>query len=134
MKQALKALSALGIALIIVFAVRAYAFTVYTVPMDVSQTLTRGDRVLVNRLSRVEFRRGEMIVFRNSGDIIGRVEAVPGDTVKLGLLYYLIPQTCCPRCRCNDCKLYMVNVGQKRMLVYRHQVIGRATKLFHLPF
>lgn len=134
MKQLLKALSALGIALIIVFAVRAYAFTVYTVPTDVCQTLRRGDRVLVNRLSRVDFKKGELMVFRNSSDFIGRVEAVPGDTVRLGMLRYLIPQTCCPRCKCDDCRLYMVSLGKGRTLVYRHQVVGRATKLFHLPF
>jgi signal peptidase I len=134
MKQLLKAVSALGIALIIVFAVRAYAFTVYTVPTDVCQTLKRGDRILVNRLSRVEFKKGELMVFRNSSDFIGRVEAVPGDTVRLGLSRYLIPQTCCHRCKCEDCRLYMVNLGKGRTLVYRHQVIGRATKLFHLPF
>ena len=134
MKQALKALSALGIALVIVLAVRAYAFTVYTVPTDISQTLRRGDRVVVNRLSHVELRKGELVVFRRRGDVIGKVEAVPGDTVRIGSRLYLVPWRCCPKCKCNDCKLYLVNLGQGWTLVYQHQMVGRATKLFHLPF
>ena len=134
MKQALKALSALGIALVIVLAVRAYAFTVYTVPTDISQTLRRGDRVVVNRLSHVELRKGELVVFRRRGDVIGKVEAVPGDTVKIGARLYLVPWTCCSKCKCSDCRLYLVSMGRGWALVYRHQMIGRATKLFHLPF
>ena len=134
MKQALKALSAFGIALIIVLAVRAYAFTVYTVPTDISRTLRRGDRVMVNRLSHVEFKKGELVVFRRGGDVIGRVAAVPGDTVKIGSRQYLVPWRCCPKCKCNDCRLYLVNLGQGWTLVYQHQVIGRGTRLFYLPF
>ncbi|MFQ7112963.1 S26 family signal peptidase [Hallella bergensis] len=134
MKQAIKALSALGVALVIVLAVRAYAFTVYTVPTDISQTLRRGDRVVVNRLSHVELRKGELVVFRRRGDVIGKVEAVPGDTVRIGSRLYLVPWRCCPKCKCNDCRLYLVNLGQGWTLVYQHQMVGRATKLFHLPF
>lgn len=134
MKQAFKALSAFGVALIIVLAVRAYAFTIYTVPTDICQTLRRGDRVMVNRLSRVELRRGDLVVFRMGGDVIGMVEAVPGDTVRIGRQQYVVPSACCSGCKCNDCRLYLVSLGRSHTLAYRHRMIGRATKLFHLPF
>lgn len=134
MRQAIKVLSALAVAMVVVLAVRAYAFTIYTVPTDISSQLRRGDRVLVNRLSRVDFRRGELMVFRAPGDVVGRVVAVPGDTIGLAGRRYVIPDICCSRCGCTDCKLYLVSLGHSETLVHKHQVVGRAVRLFHLPF
>lgn len=134
MRHFLKAVIALGIALLVVIAMRAFAFAIYTVPTDLSQTLKRGDRVMVNKLSHTELEKGQLVVFRKSADLIGRIEAVPGDTIDLGGRQYLIPQTCCERCACKDCKLYLVDLGNGKMLVYRHEVVGRAVRLFHLPF
>ena len=50
-----------GVALLIVVAVRAFAFTVYRVPA--ASVLRQGDRVVVNKLSHRNFHRGELIVF-----------------------------------------------------------------------
>ena len=64
MKQALKFLVALCVAIVILFAVRAYAFTIYTVPADLASVLRKGDRVLVNRMARDSFSRGDLDVFQ----------------------------------------------------------------------
>ncbi len=132
--QAIKALIALGIALIIVFAVRAYAFTIYTVPTDITTMLKRGDRVMVNRLSHASPKVGDLVVFHHHGELIGRVEALPGDTVRLGTNRYVIPKRCCDRCFCPDCKLYMVSLGSTQALVFKHQMVGKARRLFYLPW
>lgn len=131
-----KVLVALAVALLIVFAVRALAFTVYTVSTDVSPRLKRGDRVMVNRLERTNFKHGDMLVFRYRADLIGEVRAVPGDTVALDTARYVIPRTCCARCVCDDCRLYLVDLGlgHGRVLVHKHEVVGRAYRLFSLPF
>ncbi|MBM6991756.1 MAG: signal peptidase I [Prevotella sp.] len=134
MRQAFKAFIAFGIALLIVFAVRAYAFTIYTVPLDIHQMLRRGDRVMVNRLSQANPKVGDMVVFNRGVQLIGRVEALPGDTVRVGHNRFVIPESCCNRCCCPDCKLYMLNIGTRHALVYKHQMVGKARRLFHLPF
>lgn len=134
MRQMVRALIAFGIALIIVFAMRAYMFTIYTVPSDISGMLRRGDRVMVNRLSHADLRVGDWVVFNKGESFIGRVEALPGDTMRVGGRLYAIPMKCCDRCLCPDCKLYLLNLGPSRTLVYKHQMVGKAHRLFHLPF
>ncbi len=160
MKQALKALLTLFGALVIVFIVRAYSFTIYTAPVAVGHTLVPGDRVLVNKWVRAGFVRGDLLVFspqdgpravgpesggrtdgshgwpllRTRCELVGRVEALPGDTITWRGVRYRIPLRCCRRCGCPDCKLYLVDTGHGQLLVHRHQVVGKARRLFHLPF
>ena len=134
MKQILKAATAVGIALLIVLTVRAYAFTVYTLPTDIGQMFRQGDRVLVNRLSRPACRKGDLILFEQDGRRIGRVDALPGDTIRISGKFYRLPTRCCDRCTCPECRLYLVNTGQRQTLVYKHQMTGKAKRLFHLPF
>ena len=67
MKQALKFLVALCVAIVILFAVRARVFTLYTVPADLSSVLRKGDRVLVNHMVRDGFSRGNLVVFQRQG-------------------------------------------------------------------
>ncbi len=134
MKQVLKTVLILGAALLVVLAVRAHFLTVYTVPVDLDQQLTRGDRVMVNRLSHASPVRGDLVVFRQQGDVIGRVTALPGDTITLDSTCFRIPTRCCNRCTAPGCRLYLVTMGRTQTLVYKHQMVGRATKLFHLPY
>ena len=62
--------------------IRAYMFTVFTVNgTDIRPELQNGDRVLVNRLSRADLRRGEYVVFGDSTYYAGRIVLVPGDTI-----------------------------------------------------
>ncbi len=134
MKQALKAIFLLVAALLVVLAVRAYLFTIYTVPADVDSELIRGDRVMVNRLSHAVLDRGDLVVFEQGADVIGRIEAMPGDTLSLEGHQFRIPTRCCDRCVAPDCRLYLVSMGRAKTLVYKHQMVGCAKKLFHLPF
>lgn len=134
MKQIVKTIIALAIAAALLLVVRSYLFTVYTVTTGLDSQLRQGDRVLVNKWSQDSVRRGDLLVFSTHATLIGRVVSVPGDTIRFNHSRYLIPQVCCHRCLCPDCKLYLVNTGSTRMLVHKHQVVGHATRLFHLPW
>lgn len=134
MRNALKFVLALIVAVALMLAVRAFVFTVYTVPSDLTEQFRKGDRVAVNLLQRAPFRRGDVIVFGDSIRMIGRIRAVPGDTLSYGRNRYVIPRRCCTRCPCPDCHLYLVNTGTSELLVHKRQIRGRAFRLFHLPW
>lgn len=140
LKQTLKFVLALAIALVIVLAVRTFAFSMCRLPCDFSSFYRRGDRVMVNRLSRGDLQRGDLVAFctdssavprafHPTGLTMGLVEAVPGDTIALGRRRFRIPLKCCSKCRCVDCKLYLVYTGRGRVLVHKHQLVGKAFRL-----
>lgn len=130
MKQTLKFVMALGVAILVVFAVRAYLFTTYTVQDNIGHVLRRGDKVLVNKWWRAPIQRGDLLVFDVSPAAIGQVVALPGDTITLAGVRYRIPVTCCNRCQCPDCKLYLFDVGTQKTLVFKHRVVGKAYRLW----
>ncbi len=134
MRQFAKFIVALGVFMVLFLAVRAFAFAIYTVPTDVMPTLRKGDRVVVNKVAHATFERGDLMVFHQSARLVGAVVAIPGDTINVGGNRYRIPYRCCRRCACHDCKLYLVNTGQQRLLVHLHQVEGKAKRLYHLPW
>ncbi len=91
------------------------------------------------------FYRGEIVVFADSVAIqlknqrrktamqsyfIGRIEKLPGDTIQFDTLRYVIPTICCKRCGCKDCRYYLVKTSTGQQLVHKHQMIGKAYKLF----
>ena len=182
MKIAVKFLIALGLSLLLVWAVRTYAFTVFTVPAGgLPPHLKEGNRVIVNRIGCDFFNRGEIVVYadsvalpiynqglnqshnqglnqgrnqglnqgRNQGlnqshnqvfnprlkrviveYFIGRIEKLPGDTLRIGKASYIIPMVCCKRCGCKDCRFYLLKTPAGEQLVHKHQMIGKAYKLF----
>ena len=158
MKIAVKFLIALGLSLLLVWAVRTYAFTVFTVPAGgLPPHLEEGNRVIVNRIDCDFFNRGEVVVYadsvalppRNQGFnqsssqgfnhrrkrviveyFIGRIEKLPGDTLRIGKASYIIPTVCCKRCGCKDCRFYLLKTPAGEQLVHKHQMIGKAYKLF----
>ena len=170
MKIAVKFLIALGLSLLLVWAVRTFAFTVFTVPAGgLPPQLKAGNRVIVNRIDCDFFNRGEVVVFRDSvfapdknqaqsqvgnqaqnqagnqaqsqaqprprkfvseAYFIGRVEKLPGDTVRIDTASYIIPVVCCRRCGCKDCRFYLLKTPTGQQLVHKHQMIGKAYKLF----
>ena len=158
MKIAVKFLIALGLSLLLVWAVRTYAFTVFTVPAGgLPPHLEEGNRVIVNRIDCDFFNRGEIVVYadsvalplRNQGFnqsssqgfsyrrkrviveyFIGRIEKLPGDTLRIGKASYIIPTVCCKRCGCKDCRFYLLKTPAGKQLVHKHQMIGKAYKLF----
>ena len=168
--------------LLLVWAVRTYAFTVFTVPAGgLPPHLEEGNRVIVNRIDCDFFNRGEIVVYadsvalpiynqglnqshnqglnqgRNQGlnqshnqglnqshnqgfnprlkrviveYFIGRIEKLPGDTLRIGKASYIIPTVCCKRCGCKDCRFYLLKTPAGEQLVHKHQMIGKAYKLF----
>ena len=150
MKIAVKFLIALGLSLLLVWAVRTYAFTVFTVPAGgLPPHLEEGNRVIVNRIDCDFFNRGEIVVYadsvalplRNQGRnprfkrviveyFIGKIEKLPGDTLCIGKASYIIPMECCKRCGCKDCRFYLLKTPAGEQLVHKHQMIGKAYKLF----
>ena len=150
MKIAVKFLIALGLSLLLVWAVRTYVFTVFTVPAGgLPPQLKAGNRVVVNRIDCDFFNRGEVVVFtdsvfapvENQGQsqvrkfvskayFIGRIEKLPGDTILVDTVKYVIPTVCCRRCGCKDCRFYLLKTPTGQQLVHKHQMIGKAYKLF----
>ena len=150
MKIAVKFLIALGLSLLLVWVVRTFAFTVFTVPAGgLPPQLKAGNRVIVNRIDCDFFNRGEVVVFRDSvfapdknqaqsqvrkfvskAYFIGRVEKLPGDTILVDTVKYVIPTVCCRRCGCKDCRFYLLKTPTGQQLVHKHQMIGKAYKLF----
>ena len=142
MKIAVKFLIALGLSLLLVWAVRTYAFTVFTVPAGgLPPQLQAGNRVIVNRIDCDFFNRGDVVVFRDSvtyqrrkivaeAYFIGRVEKLPGDTIRIDTVQYIIPTVCCKRCGCKDCRFYLLKTPSGQQVVHKHQMIGKAYKLF----
>ena len=140
--------------LLLVWAVRTYAFTVFTVPAGgLPPHLEEGNRVIVNRIDCDFFNRGEVVVYADSVALplrnqssnqgrnplrkrviveyfIGRIEKHPGDTLRIGKASYIIPTECCKRCGCKDCRFYLLKTPAGEQLVHKHQMIGKAYKLF----
>ncbi|MGN9062205.1 S26 family signal peptidase [Segatella copri] len=162
MKIAVKFLIALGLSLLLVWAVRTYAFTVFTVPAGgLPPQLQAGNRVIVNRIDCDFFNRGDVVVFTDSvfapaknqakvkgqrqvgnqvqpnprkfvseAYFIGRIEKLPGDTILVDTASFIIPMVCCRRCGCKDCRFYLLKTPTGQQLVHKHQMIGKAYKLF----
>ena len=162
MKIAVKFLIALGLSLLLVWAVRTFAFTVFTVPAGgLPPQLKAGTRVIVNRIDCDFFNRGDVVVFTDSvfapvkkqaqsqagnqgqslaqsqprkfvseAYFIGRIEKLPGDTILIDTVKYIIPTVCCKRCGCKDCRFYLLKMPTGQQVVHKHQMIGKAYKLF----
>lgn len=128
--------------MLLVWAVRTFAFTVFTVPAGgLPPQLKAGNRVIVNRIACDFFNRGEVVVFRDSvtyqrrkivaeAYFIGRIEKLPGDTIRIDTVQYIIPTVCCKRCGCKDCRFYLLKTPTGQQVVHKHQMIGKAYKLF----
>ena len=162
MRIAVKFLIALGLSLLLVWAVRTFAFTVFTVPAGgLPPQLEAGTRVIVDRIDCDFFNRGDVVVFtdsvfapaknqpkvkgqRQTGNqvqpnprkfvseayFIGRIEKLPGDTICIDTVKYIIPTVCCKRCGCKDCRFYLLKTPTGQQVVHKHQMIGKAYKLF----
>ena len=147
MKATAKFILALVLALLLAWAVRTFAFTVFSVPQGgLPPQLEEGNRVIVNRIDCDYFDHGDVVVFSDSvvfqrksqrrkiateAYYIGRIEKLPGDTIRLDSVRYVIPDVCCKRCGCKDCRFYLVRTsGGGQQLVHKHQMIGKAYKLF----
>ena len=148
--------------MLLVWAVRTFAFTVFTVPAGgLPPQLKAGTRVIVNRIDCDFFNRGDVVVFTDSvfapaknqakvkgqrqvgnqvqpnprkfvseAYFIGRIEKLPGDTILVDTASFIIPMVCCRRCGCKDCRFYLLKTPTGQQVVHKHQMIGKAYKLF----
>lgn len=135
-REGVRWILALLIALLVMWAVRAWAFTIFSVPdSGYAPVFRKGDRWIVNRLDSTAPKVGDCLVFRKgSGYYPAQVMAVPGDTIRYRGNSYRIPVHACKGCSCGDCQCYLLQVGSRSLLVCRHQFVGKARHLFHLGF
>ena len=128
MKNALKFLLALAVMLLVMLAVRAFAFTIYRVDTtELKPQFQKGDKVMVNRLRR-SFTKGNFIAFGNDNVTVGQVVAVPGDTVTIRNQQYLLP-LCCPYCGNKGHRYYLVTVGSQQTLVHKNDIVGAVYRI-----
>ncbi|MDD7318428.1 MAG: signal peptidase I [Prevotellaceae bacterium] len=127
----MKFILTLALALVLMLAVRSYAFTIYKVPnSSLEPVLKKNDRVVVNRLSRGRFLRGDIVVFTADSSYIGVIGNIPGDTVALGGRQYVLPERCgCQRCGCSERAVFLVRQGGRQALIHRDDIIGKAYRL-----
>ena len=86
----------IGVGLVLSLLVRAFIFPIYQVPAHA--LLKQGDCIVVNKLDRKDFQREQLIVFGKTPNEIGRIKALPGDTLRIKQQRYVIPSSCCKRC------------------------------------
>lgn len=99
----------------------------------------------MNRIDCDFFNRGDVVVYadtvvqplRNQRRkkvfmvyFIGRIDKLPGDTLRIDTASYVIPTICCKRCGCKDCRFYLLKTPAGEQLVHKHQMVGKAYKLF----
>lgn len=112
-------------------AIRAYVFTIFTVADEgLKPALRQGDRVLVNRLARTDFKVGEVVLFGRHRQALGRVMALPGDTIVVKGERYMIPKHCHERCTCGTCRCLLLGMGKQQTLVQQGDIVGKAYSLF----
>lgn len=135
-RQSVKFIVVLAVLLLVMLGIRKYVFTVFTVSNnEFAPQMKVGDRYIVNHLACAHFVKGDAVVFTDStAYYIGTVTAVPGDTITLRGCRYIIPQVCCEHCPCPDCKIYLMAVGRQPVLVHLHSCIGKATRIFRMPW
>lgn len=132
MRNVGKFIIALTLSAVLMAVVSAFAVTVYAVPdAGLSPQVKQGERVVVNRLERACPTKGDIIVFSRRGNTyMGKVAAVPGDTVSLRGSRYVLPRLKrCPRCGATDCRHYLVTAGKAQALVRESEITGVAHPL-----
>ncbi len=156
MSSTVKTLLIVAATAVLLFIFRATTFTLYTIPDNTLAPLVKqGDRVLVNRwsyglriaaskwttyarIAAKPVKKGDFIAFEATTKasqravILGKVVAVPGDTVTIMKKMYVIPRGC-QMCTCNCISPCMVNTKKNggRILVPEYDVIGRVTAVIY---
>ena len=134
MRQAFKTFLTLTLAIVVMLIVRAFVLTMYTISTDISPDFRQGDRLLVSKIRRGTPEKGAGVVFDSGLKQVGKVLAVPGDTLSVGGQKYLIPQKCCPKCLCPGCHLYLIGTGKAHQIVPACRITGIIVHTFRLPW
>ena len=130
MLNALKFIVSLAVAIVVMLIIRAYAFTICTASADnLVPGLNRGDKVFVNRLSRGNVKRGDLIVYGDSTLSISRVAAMGGDTIEVGGESFVINNYCSDGCDCGACRNYLLVSGNDSAIISGNDIVGKAYTL-----
>ena len=123
MLNALKFIVSLAVAIVVMLIIRAYAFTICTASADnLVPGLNRGDKVFVNRLSRGNVKRGDLIVYGDSTLSISRVAAMGGES-------FVINNYCSDGCDCGACRNYLLVSGNDSAIISGNDIVGKAYTL-----
>jgi len=131
LRNAIKFGLALAAAILLMLAVRAYAFAIYKVTnSNLKPDVEVNDRVVVDKLSRVPFQKGDLVVFHTDSSYIGKLISLPGDTILLNDSSYVLPNTCgCRGCKCVESNCYLVSLGSTQSIIQHHHILGKAYRL-----
>ena len=150
MSGTVKTLLIVAAAAVLLFLFRVSVCTIYTIPDNtLAPAVKQGDRVLVNRwsyglrvggndwisycrIARKTVEKGDFIAFdapvssaAKRAVMMGRVVAVPGDTVKIDGQMYVIPRGC-QVCTCGCMSSCIVNPNQHGGIILHTSHIGAA--------
>ena len=133
MKQSARLTILLAMALFAVYIVRTFAFTLYLVPVSyLSPGIIKGDVVAVNKTASARLHRGDVVIFHRDKQIIGRIWALPGDTITWQRQHFVVPLKGKGPCRrCTAKGYYLIRTGTKTHLVCGCDIVGSAHKLFY---
>lgn len=156
----IRTLTWIGAAVVLTIVIRFVLCTVYVVPDEsMSPTLLPGDRVLVckwsyglrtgdderfayNRWGGGQIHKGDIVLFNlpqretdaftTRPKSVGRVVAMPGDTVDIRYASYYIPQSD-PHCESAKNELIVIRHlhGDRLFIVPRTHIIGRAQRVLY---
>ncbi len=106
--------------------IRTYLFTIFIVSDNgLSPVLKKGNRVLVNRLVRSHFSKGDIVLFGKQQIALGKIAAVPGDTIEVAGKQYLIPNYCHGSCTCGACRYVLIVRGKQQVLIQQGDIKGK---------
>lgn len=123
-----------AIALLLVFIVRRWMFTLYLVSVEKgSKTTQNTELVMVNKLSLGPILRGDKVLMHCKNRYIGQIVALPGDTITIEKQLFVVPVR--PQCPCSCCVnggYLVVKCNGKMHVVCHHDIEGRVKHLLFL--
>lgn len=123
-----------AIALLLVFIVRRWMFTLYLVSVEKgSKTTQNTELVMVNKLSLGPILRGDKVLMHCKNRYIGQIVALPGDTITIEKQLFVVPVR--PQCPCSCCVnggYLVVKCNGKMHVVCCHDIEGRVKHLLFL--
>ena len=123
-----------AIALLLVFIVRRWMFTLYLVSVEKgSKTAQNTELVMVNKLSFGPIQRGDKVLMHCKNRYIGQIVALPGDTITIEKQLFVVPVR--PQCPCSCCVnggYLVVKCNGKMNVVCGHDIEGRVKHLLFL--
>ena len=135
MRRALHLTAALAVAVAAALLLRAYVITLYVVPdASLGKPWQQGERAVGVKVCMPQPGRGDAVVYRfNGSDHMGRIVALPGDTVSIDARRYRIPPfLSCPLCGSGHCRRYLIDTAGARVLLHEEHIVARLYRMADL--